>query len=460
MDDLASIKETADARRSLHDVPRWFLPVAFLLLLASAVGWSYLDAGSFSAVSDRQKDDVFYENIAFNLAAGRGFELNFSDPEWQQPYRDNNSDGHNDWVLETIVSGPTTARAPAFSWIASQLYRMFGRSWSKVYLFNVLFMAFGLTLLLNCLVRRHGLLVAGFALLTLCLDFAVMRTGFQFMTEAMGTGLLAILFVSVIFASSMRLAGVWLLVGFVFGVTLLTRPNLNAWLLEIFTLLAIVCAGRWWRGQDYGFLLRCGLAFGLAVAVVAGPWWHRNVDVTGHFTPVGSAGSIGMTGGYCDAAVANRGNWDVEQVRMMQRETVAIHDISNMTLAQQEYLMGQVSSQMARTWVAQNFQKLPMLFVGRALNHLGVLHPDLPLPVKILNVLFLFGALLGVFLDRRQLGFWIGFVLFLSLTTTVLTWSNHGRYLLPVRPILHCGCAIGTVRLWQWIFRQFGLGKQ
>ena len=166
-----------------------------------------------------------------------------------------------------------------------------------------------------------------------------------------------------------------------------------------------------------------------------------------------------MTGGYSDAAVENRGNWDVEQVRMMQRQTVAKHDISEMTLAQQEYLMGQESSRMAYAWIGENLNQLPKLFAGRVLNHLGILHPDLPLPVKVLNVLILFGALIGVLLDRRQLGYWIAFFLFLSVATTMLTWSNHGRYLLPVRPILHCGCAIGTVRLWQSIFRQFGLGK-
>ena len=159
-----------------------------------------------------------------------------------------------------------------------------------------------------------------------------------------------------------------------------------------------------------------------------------------------------MTGGYCDGAYNRFGNWFPENVVKCQAKAVAKHDFSNASLAEQEYLMGKESSSEARAWIGENLDKLPRLGLGRMLNHLGIINENVPLWARAVNGLLLLGVVLGIVLDRRRMGFGIGLILFLSIATTVLTWSDYGRYLIPVRPILHCGCAIGTVRFWQMVF--------
>lgn len=451
--------DEAAAKQQPHTIPRWFPFASLLLLVVSILAWSYVDAGSLWPVPGRGNDEVFYENLAFNMSQGRGFEFDFTDEQWREPYESVNADGSNDWFFKLQVEGPTTVRAPAFPWVASVLYRMFGRSWTAVYVFNTVVLSLGMNWLLVFLARRYGMLVAGFALVTLCVDFSVLQMGNQFMTEAMGTALMALLFCCIGFASSMRLAGNWLLVGLVFGVTLLTRSNLVAWLFEISTLVVALCLWRAIRRQPWKLIAASTIAFGLGALVVAAPWWHRNNEVTGHFCPFGTAGSIGMTGGYCDGALEKSGNWDPENVVRCQAWTVANLDLSNRTLAEQEYLMGKESSREARAWMADNTDKLLRLGLGRMLNHLGIINDRIPMWAKMANGLLLLGVALGVFIDRRGLGFWVGLILFLSIATTMLTWSDYGRYLIPVRPLLHCGCAIGTIRFWRSVIGWFGSGN-
>ena len=125
-------------KHELHEIPRWFPFVSLLLLIASTMAWSYLDAGSLWPVPGRSNDEVFYENLAFNMSQGRGFVFDFADETWLEPYQDANPDGRNDWFFKMQVDGPTTVRAPAFPWVASLVYRIFGRSWSAVYVFNTI----------------------------------------------------------------------------------------------------------------------------------------------------------------------------------------------------------------------------------------------------------------------------------------------------------------------------------
>ena len=451
--------DEAASKKRLHSIPRWFPFASLALLIVSILGWSYIDAGSLWPVPGRENDEIFYENLAFNMSQGRGYKFDFADETWRQPYQDVNADGRNDWFFKLQVEGPTTVRAPALPWVASVLYRMFGRSWTAVYVFNTVVLAVALNWLLALFARQHGMLVAGFALITLCVDFSVMQIGNQFMTEALGAALVALLFCSIAFASSMRLAGNWILVGLVFGLAMLTRSNMVAWLFEISTLVVALCLWRVIRRRPWKLIATSAIAFGLGATVVAAPWWHRNNEVTGQFCPFGTAGSIGMTGSYCDAALERYGNWDPENVVRCQAWSVANHDLSKMTLAEQEYLMGQVSSQEARDWISNNLDQLPRLGLGRMLNHLGIAIEHIPIWAKVFNGLLLLGAAIGIIVDRRGFGFWIGLILFLSIATTVLTWSDFGRYLIPVRPILHCACAIGTIRFWRGPFRYFGFGK-
>ncbi len=415
--------------------------------------WSYATSGSLAPMPGAEKDDVFYESIAYNLAHGNGFSLNFDDPQWQEPYRENNTDGRNDWIFDAKVAGPTTTRGPGFPFAASLIYRALGRQWAWVYLLNACCLGIGLSWLIVFTVRRFGFLIGCFALVTLCCDFAVLRTATQFMSDSIGTGCIAILFCLVVAASGRINTWQWFVVGIVFGATLLVRTVLTAWLMQIIVVSLLICVVQMTRGKSWMVLAWSAVAFLIPVVIMNAPWWNRNIAVTGHFAPFGTAGSIGTAGGFSDGAYANFGNWDLPKVVEVQRETIEKHDLSGLSLPQQEFLMGQESKGVAWKWISEkrNWIKMPVLFVGKALNHLGLVGHAFPLVV--INGLLLFGAVLGCLFDRRRFGFWIAAFVFMSLATTVLTWSHYGRYSIPIRPLLHVGCAIGTIQLWAAIIR-------
>ena len=114
--------------------------------------------------------------------------------------------------------------------------------------------------------------------------------------------------------------------------------------------------------------------------------------------------------------------------------------------------MGQFSREQGNQWARENWQQLPSLMIDKALSHLALINR----PVKIvpwLNALLLAGAVIGCLASWSRFGFWVALILFLSTATTMLTWSHEGRYLIPVRPLIHCAAAIGTVYFWRWVLQ-------
>ena len=112
--------------------------------------------------------------------------------------------------------------------------------------------------------------------------------------------------------------------------------------------------------------------------------------------------------------------------------------------------MGQYSRAKGNEWAKRNLPLLPKLMFGKALNHLALINQS-HMIVHWLNGLILFGAAIGCGVTWKRMGFWIALILFLSLATTMLTWSHFGRYLIPIRPLIHIASAIGTVYFWRWV---------
>jgi hypothetical protein len=249
----------------------------------------------------------------------------------------------------------------------------------------------------------------------------------------------------------------WLMLGIGIGVLTLIRTNVIGWTCLWVALAASGCLVMMVRRKDWKPVATCTGFLVLGVVVVASPWWIRNCYETGHFEPFGTAANVGAAGYYSDYNFANNDEWDLDSVHQAQEAALASHNFSQLNLAQQEYLIGIESKKMARNWIRENVSKLPVLILIRAKNHLGIVS-DLPLPVVIANCLILFGAVIGILVDPKW-GRWIGIIFLLSLLVTVLTFSHQGRYSLPVRPLLHVACAIGTVWFWKGILSRFGFWK-
>jgi hypothetical protein len=241
----------------------------------------------------------------------------------------------------------------------------------------------------------------------------------------------------------------WLGVGLLYGIGILVRANLNAWLALICVGLGAIFLGRLWRRIPLGSLLVPAAAFGLGVALIAAPWWIRNCVLTRAFCPTGTSGTFGLASAYSDKAFANGGNWHEDTVLGSQRQSLQRPGFLSLSLPEQEFLMAEDSRQMARDWVAQNLEKLPVLMLKRAQSHLGFY--GLPVWLMFLNGLLIFGAVIGCIASRRSFGWWIAVVVGMSVVLTMLTWSHYGRYSIPIRPLIHVGSAIGTFAFWRFV---------
>lgn len=437
-------------------VPLWLRFIVFAIFLAAIVAWIGASDESFTGSPGRQGDDVYFENIAYHLAKGEGIKFDFRDEAWRRPYRESNRAGENDWIFFLTTRGLTTSRSPGFPMLVAGVYQVAGRNWVAVRVVVAVLLAAGLTLLIGILAKLYGWLVASIALVTLALDFFVLRTAGQFMTEGLGTVVICVLFWGIMQMTQRsaeqplwrQLLG-WFGVGLVYGIGILVRANLNAWLIVAIAALAGMVVYRLWRGWSVRWLLGPAVVFCLGVLVTAGPWWVRNCIVTKEFCPFGTSGSFGIAGGYSTGAYANGGNWDPNVVHASQQQTLLRAGILQLPLPQQEYWMGRDSSRLAWNWILENRDKLPLLMLKKGYSHLGFYRQ--PLPLVCINGLMIIGAVIGCWVSRKSLGTWIAIIVGLSLVTTMLTWPHYGRYSIPIRPLIHVASAIGTVAFWKCV---------
>ncbi len=452
--------------------------VTFSVVLTSGYLWN--PAVFQNRIEKPQKDDVFYDNLGFNLARGNGYFMDFTDPNWLSIYQDRANEETNAWIKSLAFRGHTTVRAPGFPAILAGMYRGFGHRWDFIYLLNGLVVCTGLTVLLIFICRRFGLIVGVIGTITISLDFGVMKMISQLMTEAIATGFACVTFCCLILAwertrhRSMQFADdsvsvtprfdwrdylPWVLLGVLFGLFILIRSNLVVWLF-LLSLFSVLWAG--WlfsRGKNGKQFLLASVCVLLLAATVCTPWWIRNCNLIGQFAPFGTGGSIGWVGGYCDRALNNDGNWDLETVLKTQRESFEVYPIRGEPLPTQEYFMGKHSQAMGNAWAKQNWHLLPKLMSGKALNHLALINQPYPI-VHVLNGLLLLGACIGCAVAWNRVGFWIALIVLCSLLTTMLTWSHFGRYMIPIRPLIHCASAIGTFYFWRWIICDWPLWKR
>jgi len=445
----------------------WFGWLAFGLCLTAGVFWSLFAGEQFIAPPGRQGDDVFYENIGWQLSQGRGLRVDFSDRDWQQAYRRVNLEGQYDWVLNFKQRGDSAAWSPGLPCLVAGVYLLSDRDFLLVRLAVMVLMAAACGWLLFEVSRRVGRLAAALGLATLVLDRFIWQTSGEFMPEGPTAA-----------AATALCGGAWLLgsavrpnttparagslaAGILFGLASLLGASWGVWLVIIAggmvgSVAWRMLSGHWARDRNSTGIAKLMLAFLLGGLLVAAPSWARNCLVTAGFAPFGTGGSMGIVGGYCDGALANFGNLDVSAVRRLKEQALAEVDVRGMSLGQQEYLIGIQSLAAAREWATSNWTKLPQLFGMRIVSHLGFYGQ--PIALQVVNGLILFGAGLGCWSLRRSLGFWVGLLALLSLATAALTWTQYGRCSIPLRPLLHVTCGVGTVYFWSGILRRLGFG--
>lgn len=435
----------------------FFVPIVLVSLLISMAVWMNIRGISMDdPPGGSRRDNVFYDNIGLHLSQGKGFVVDFKNQQWLKTYE---NDPRNNWIFKSRLEGPTAKRAPGYPYCLSVLYRVLGRNWVFVRIFNYLVLAAGLTTLVVVLRKHLGTPIASVTAGSLLFDFAILGTAGELMTEPLTTGLFSVTFAAVIWAWSKTDYGIdsadrrggswrWAVVGILFALTALVRSNFYAWLIQLLVLSIVWLVFLIWRKRHVRTFAGGLVAFLLAVSLICFPWWARNCYVTGNFAPFGTAGSSGLVGGYSDGALEKYGNWDVRSAAdcAARFRDANYAELAKMSLAEQEYLIGQQSQLETRAWIIENWRQVPLLMTYKALNHLRLIRQ--PTWNIALNVFLLSLAAIGCVAYWRQFGFWVVLVVFLSTAATMLTWSGLGRYSVPMRPVIQCAVGAGTVYIW------------
>lgn len=440
-------------------------PIFLVLLgifLVAGLAWISIGGQPLDRPPDHQNvDGIFYDNIGFHLAGGDGFVVDFRNPKWRDLYETEFiKSGHDElyqWVMQFQGRGPTTMRSPGYPLALSLLYRSCGWRFDVARYFGLLCVSMGLAAIVTWCCLRWGYLVALLATMTILVDYSIMQTPAAIASETLAILAFALTFVAL--SALLHRPTMWRAVftGITFAMLFLTRGNWNLGLLLLLaaTLLLVMPAIR----QRLKPLAGTHIAVVLLTAICLGaPWWIRNCLVTGHFQPFGTAGSSGLVAAYCDESLADYGNWKSAVFHRNQWEVFSQGiDLDAMPLAQREYLVGQASQSKAFAWAWKNWYRLPELAVYRYLSHWGLFNRSVPTFLQTANVVWLIFGLIGcLFLsgDARKV---LTFVILLDALIVMLTWAHLGRYGIPVRPLLHIGCAILIVRFWQYVLFERGV---
>ena len=399
-------------------------------------------------------DGVFYDNIAFHLKDGSGFTVDFEQPQWRAVYQDANQQTapaeFYKWVLDFEGQGSTTMRSPGYPFVLSWVYRIFGWRFDCGRYLSVLSISLALTIVTTWCFRRWGTLLASVAAALMLLDYSIMRTTVQISSESLATLAFVSTFVCVAALLDRPNLCKALATGMTFAALFLTRGNWNLGLLLVLLLGITVRLPAIARRIKPVEAKHVWVA--IAVSLCLGmPWWVRNCRATKQIQPFGTAGAAGMVAAYCDESLANFGNWKAAVFHRNQWEVFNSMDWRNTTLPQRESAVAKASVSKSLVWAQRNWYRLPELAIYRYISHWGLTNQTIPVPLQVINLVWVVCGLTGcLFLSGRYRNlFW--FVLTLDALIVMLTWAHLGRYGIPVRPIIHIGCAIFVVRFWRYV---------
>jgi len=418
---------------------RWVFWTSIVLIFAGATLFCVLPIASNGRLSyPPQRDDgPEYEAVAFSLWKGRGFVVDWDDPEFLAPYRRLAATGAYADLEARRGKGPTTYRPPLMPAIMAGTYWVFGRQFEPIRVINCLATAGSLVFAFALIFRQFGFFPAWIA----AFAFLVWDPRPAFYAGLVLTESLACLLTVVLAWLLLRLArtgGRWaaVLAGICLGLLVLTRG--------LYTLFVPVLGGMIWLGfraqagdqailsdDDPGrwpaldrkqrtTLLGLFLA---GILLVSTPWMIRNCLVLGAVQPLGTMGTAYLPLGYSDAALYARGAWfDLDKARFFESVPVTGSNLEN------EKARARFGQSRAMDWIKQNPHLIPTLIVYK-IWHLWR-------PYAMRDTLMLVCAIFGALLLRSTRYGVVCIVLLAANSLAVgLTWSVGIRFLVPLLPV-------------------------
>lgn len=432
-----------------------------LMVLAPTHYWVTCRSEWFRSPPKPMGDGSDYENLAYHLAQGQGFMLDYADVNWQYPYR---IDQHNySLLLSSTQRVKATGRPPLLPLLISGVYVTIGRDPTSFAMVRLILAtslaaagAFSVYLTAKLLAPR----CASWETLVGCLAtlaFAIThRTLFEyatdFLTEPIALLVMQLLVLSAWRASEASRVGQisdlrsyvpTLVAGALMGVLIMTRSVFVVWLPGVWVLMFASCSGgfrnRW----------RNAWLFVSVAIVVCLPWWIRNMVVLERAMPLGTQGPITMLGGYANESLHSNGDWQLEPIVRLQAELAKTESYQRLTDdTQREIMLAAEASRQVRQWIASNWTYIPRLMLKRIYVHWN--------PYTGRSGFWKLAIVVGIvacIAQRQPIAWWLVGTLVISTGVTSALYSTGGRFLVPLYGILYTLAGLGVAAAYHWVAR-------
>jgi hypothetical protein len=364
-------------------------------------------------------DAADYDAIALNIAKGRGFGFYWDDPEYLAPYR--GSPDHAGLWDRNSEYYPTSYRPPAVPFLMGVVYKLTDRNFTAWRLVQCAILAGAVTLAASIAAGLGGSLAAILTAVLAWQTDSLTQYAYLFLTEATAAFMVTLFAWTWLRQSRLgwtvrRAAGL----GAVLAGLCATRSIFVLWTPVVLFVPRLKDV----PGVKGALLPKAACA--LACLLLIGPWWTRNMIITGARLPFGTEGALNLPAGFGPRALEARGLWRSNH-----------EDGADM-------IMAQVGGDM-RAWeteLARYRQRITLRWMSRnpkdvlRLMYLHVWQEVRPHREGLADWLLPLG-LLGVFFFRqspaaRLIVVMVGATLF----SIAMTWSVGGRFIVPLYPVL------------------------
>ena len=186
------------------------------------------------------------------------------------------------------------------------------------------------------------------------------------------------------------------------------------------------------------------------VLVVIGPWWIRNIVVTHTFMPLGTQGGINLPMGFGPRALKFEGIW-----RSNPEDGWPEISAMNLGPVESEVQLAKLRTSQTLTWMREHpsdVLRLMWLHIWQEVQAARQWDPRLAAPCSC------------PWIDRSQKNARMSAVIVLvcaNLAGVAMTYSNLGRFMVPLEPLLAGVVGAGVVTLarqalprrWDWLAR-------
>lgn len=373
-------------------------------------------------------DGPDYDNIALQIARGRGIATDFTDAEWRRPYVEHNAHGVYDELLARRQRyAATTYRPPLLPLAIAAVYSVAGRDFLVWQLINCAIVACALAVAYAAALAAIG---ARATVVAALLGLASMTYLDYTSTYTMLTEPFAMLFMSLLFASMTRLRAHPRNAAMNAGAAVAGLGLSRTLYVSLTLLVPLLCCWLVWRARKNA---REAISIALLIfAIGAGlqtPWWIRNCLVLGRFMPLGTQAGLNMDAAFSNGAVAHGGVW--------WSGADPCNGCDEAKSAAAGFVRG-------RRWLGAH-PRAALVLGAAKIRHACAAGMAEAGPVAAFYLLALL-APVAIWRKRRVIDIFPAIVALVLIASSFvligMTWSVGWRFLVPVEPLIACSAAM------------------